>query len=145
MISECADQSELKDNLRAAKAILEAFPDTEIKIRQHVIEEGVKNPEYDINGSLADRKGIAGLNGVADGFKKAIKQGCSIVVIDLDKQMADIEVDMRHLSRRIYNRKNDFINGVIEACYVVYKNKAVRIIGYREKNEIESILNGLRP
>ena len=33
----------------------------------------------------------------------------------------------------------------VEACYVVYKNKAIRIIGYREKDEIESILNGLRP
>ncbi len=87
----------------------------------------------------------APLNGVADGFKSAKKQGCSIVVIDLDKHMADIEVNMQHLSRRIYNRKNDFINGVVEACYVVYRDKAVRIIGYREKDEIESILNGLRP
>ncbi len=63
LISNCADKSELEDNMRAARAILDAFPDTEIKIRQHVIEHGKKNPEYVINGSIADRKGIEGLNG----------------------------------------------------------------------------------
>ena len=56
MISECADEKELGQNLRCARAILKAFNDTEIKIRQHVIEEGVKNPEYEINGVIISLK-----------------------------------------------------------------------------------------
>ena len=55
-----ADASELEENLRAAKALLRAFPDMEIKIREHVLIENQPNPEYLINGLIADRKGIEG-------------------------------------------------------------------------------------
>ena len=48
---------------------------------------GHKNPEYTIDGQLGDRKGIMGEKGVTAGFKAAKKQGCKIVVIDLDEHI----------------------------------------------------------
>ena len=48
---------------------------------------GHKNPEYTIDGQLGDLKGIMGEKGVTAGFKAAKKQGCKIVVIDLDEHI----------------------------------------------------------
>lgn len=128
MVSTKADQTEVRENVRAAKAILDTYPDTNIKIREHVRAYGVKNPEYEIDDLIADRKGIESPNGVASGFNKAIKQGCSVVVLDLDmhpdkfRQLPSIK-----LSSAINNRHLDFKNGTISECYVIYNDKAVKI------------------
>ncbi len=128
LISNCADKSELEDNMRAARAILDAFPDTEIKIRQHVIEHGIKNPEYEINGLLADRKGIKSPNGVADGFNRAMDQGCKIVVLDLDKHPdKNAYLKSIKLSAAINNRHADFEREAIIRCYVVFNGRSVMI------------------
>ena len=74
-IHATADKSELKDNKRAAEVILNDFPDANIKIRPHVLIHGVKNPEYEINGLIADRKGIRSENGVTAAFVAAKAQG----------------------------------------------------------------------
>lgn len=127
-VSTKADQTEARENVRAAKAILDTYPDTNIKIREHVRAYGVKNPEYEIDDLIADRKGIESPNGVASGFNKAIKQGCSVVVLDLDmhpdkfRQLPSIK-----LSSAINNRHLDFKNGTISECYVIYNDKAVKI------------------
>ena len=143
MISECADEKELGQKLRCARAILKAFNDTEIKIRQHVIEEGVKNPEYEINGVFADRKGILSVNGVANGFNRAINQGCKIVVLDLDMH-PDKHVSLKSikLSAAINNRHTDFENDMIIQCYVIFNGKAV-IIDKRHFSHIRNMHNGL--
>lgn len=83
-ISIQADNTEVEENTRAAHALLSSFPDMTMMIRKHVFKDGVKNPEYLINEKIADRKGIKSTNGVASGVKKAIKQGCEVVVLDLD-------------------------------------------------------------
>ena len=145
MISECADEKELEQNLRCARVILKAFDDTEIKIRQHVIEHGIKNPEYEINGAIADRKGIKSIKGVADAFKKAKDQGCSVVVLDLDQWMKNKKIDYKRLSSKIHNRETDFKTGEITTCYVIHNNKATKISGYMDESLIELILNDLRP
>ena len=99
-----------------------------MQIRKHVYEAGVKNPEYLINDNIADRKGIESPNGGASGFNKAIKQGCSIVVLDLDmhpdifKNLPSIK-----LASAINNRHLDFGNGIISECYVIYNDKAGKI------------------
>lgn len=54
------DMSEILPNTRTTKVLLDAFPEMEIKIREHILKEGMKNPEYEINGIIADRKGIMG-------------------------------------------------------------------------------------
>ena len=44
--------------IRAARAILNSFPDVYIVINAHYLELRHKNPEYIIDGRLGDRKGI---------------------------------------------------------------------------------------
>lgn len=120
-----ADKSELLDNVRAAKSILKSFPNTQICIREHIIKDGVKNPEYLIDGLLADRKGIRGDRGVTSGFKSAILQNCKVVVIDLD--MHKPRYNRAKLAQKILWRQDDFKRGIIESCYVVQNDKAVKI------------------
>ena len=120
-----ADKSELLDNVRAAKSILKSFPNTQICIREHIIKDGVKNSEYLIDGLLADRKGIRGDRGVTSGFKSAILQNCKVVVIDLD--MHKPRYNRAKLAQKILWRQDDFKRGIIESCYLVQNDKAIKI------------------
>lgn len=128
LISKIADKSELDDNIRAAKALLRSFPEMEMVIRGHILKHNVSNPEYLINGLVADRKGIESEKGIASGFNKAMKQGCKIVVVDLDMHPEKFPIlRTRKLSSEINNRHADFEEGKIKECYVIFKGKAVRI------------------
>ncbi len=105
---------------------------------------GYKNPEYTINGQLGDRKGIMGEKGVTAGFKSAKKQGCKIVVIDLDEHI--LQVRSFELSKYISRRKADFISGMIAACYVVYGGEAVVVnASLQTRREIMSTIEQLNP
>lgn len=127
-ISVQADQTEVKENTRAAHSLLSSFPEMNMQIRKHVYENGVKNPEYLINDNKADRKGIESPNGVASGFNKAIKQGCSVVVIDLDMHPNKFKyLPSIKLASAINNRHMDFENGTVSECYAIYNDKAVKI------------------
>ncbi len=46
LISIHADQTELKDNIRAARVLLRCFDDMFIIINEHLFTIGHKNPEY---------------------------------------------------------------------------------------------------
>ena len=144
LISIKADQRELASNIRAARAILYSFPDTYIIINAHTIELGHKNPEYTIDSRLGDRKGIMSEKGVTAGFKSAKKQGCKIVVIDLDEHIW--QVRPFELSKYISRRKADFVSGMMEACYVVFNGEAV-VVNAKEqtRRDIESIIEELKP
>jgi hypothetical protein len=126
-ISTTADKTELKENRRGAYALLSSFPNMEILINRHQIMYKHKNPEYTINGLIADRKGIKSLNGISNGFTKAKKQGCSAVVIDLDMNMKNSKFSFKQLASKIKWRQNDFELGIIEECYVIFNGKAARI------------------
>lgn len=127
-ISNLADKTEVEENTRAAHALLSSFPNMSVQIRKHVFEDGVKNPEYLINEKVADRKGIESTNGIASGFKKAIKQGCEVVVLDLDMHPKRFEkFPSIRLASGINNRYMDFKTGIIKECYIIYRNKAVLI------------------
>ena len=99
LISTRADQRELKSNIRAAYAILHSFPDVYIIINTHTISFGHKNPEYTIDQKLGDRKGIMSEKGVTAGFKSAKKQGCKVVVIDLDEHIQATIKEWKTLNR----------------------------------------------
>lgn len=58
LISTRADQIELNDNIRVARVLLHCFDDMFIRINEHLLIIGHKNPEYTINGKLGDRKGV---------------------------------------------------------------------------------------
>ena len=144
LISSKADQRELKSNIRAAYAILSSFPEVYIIINPHTISFKHKNPEYTIDSKLGDRKGIMSEKGITAGFKSAKKQGCKIVVIDLDEHIWQVRPS--ELSKYIARRKADFVKGMIETCYVVFNGQAV-IVNAKEqtRREIESVINELKP
>ena len=144
LISVRADQRELKSNIRAAYAILHSFPDVYIIINPHTISFERKNPEYTIDSKLGDRKGIMSEKGITAGFKSAKKQGCKVVVIDLDEHIW--QVRPFELSKYISRRKADFVSGLIEVCYVVYNGEAVVVNAMNQtRKEIETIINELKP
>ena len=144
LISVNADQRELKSNIRAARAILHSFPEVSIIINTHTLSFGHKNPEYTIDNQLGDRKGIMGEKGVTAGFKAAKKQGCKVVVIDLDEHI--FQVRSFELSKYISRRKADFVSGMISACYVVFGSEAVVVNASQQtRQEIMSIIEQLNP
>lgn len=127
LIHKMADKSEIEANIRIAHILLENFPNMHMTIRGHVLINKEKNPEYTIDGQIADRKGIRGTNGVTSGFKKAIKQGCSVVVIDLNEHLEEKRLQTKNLAKELSNRFRDFHDKIISTCYVVYRKKAVML------------------
>lgn len=146
LISKQADQSEIIPNTRAARALVASFPDMTMQIRKDVVGFQVKNPEYLINGMIADRKGIESPKGIQSGFKKAIKQGCQAVVIDLDMNMKDAKLPISELAKYLNWRSPDFENEIIKECYVIYHDKAIRITAeHKGKDMIKAELEKLKP
>ena len=144
LISVKADKSELCSNIRAARAILRSYNDVSIRINSHIYAIGHKNPEYTICEELGDRKGVMSEKGITAGFKSAKKQGCKIVVIDLDEHVC--RLDTFALSKYISRRKADFTSNMITDCYAVFYGGAVRVNArYQTRREIESRLERLRP
>lgn len=126
LIHKNADPVELDDNKRTGRALIDSFPRLHIRIREH-IRDGRKNPEYEINGLLADAKRVEKPKGIPDGFRKAIEQGCSVVIVDLDKHMNGKPLYYPEISKRISWRAQDFKSGAIKECYIVHNGKAIRI------------------
>ena len=144
LISIKADNKELNSNIRAARAILYSYSELCIRINAHTYEIGHKNPEYTICDELGDRKGVMSEKGITAGFKSAQKQGCKIVVIDLDEHVQHL--DSFALSKYISRRKEDFTSGMITDCYVVFCDRAVRVNArYQTRIEIERKIETLRP
>ena len=85
-----------------------------------------------------------GEKGVTAGFKAVKKQGCKVVVIDLDEHI--FQVRSFELSKYISRRKADFVSGMISACYVVFGGEAVVVNASQQtRQEIMSIIEQLNP
>ena len=125
LISKKADHSELDENIRVARVLLRCFDDMKIRINEHLIVFGHKNPEYTINEKLGDRKGVESENGIKSAFRKAKDQGCQTVVLDFDMHMASSILKTKKIASGIYGRHEDFTSGSINECYVVHNSKAV--------------------
>ena len=128
LISKKADPSELDVNIRVARVLLGCFEDMNIRINEHLLVFGHKNPEYTINEKLGDRKGVESENGIKSAFRKAKEQGCQTVVLDFDMHMADNILKTKKIASGIYGRHEDFISGSINECYMVHNNKAVVVM-----------------
>lgn len=135
-ISNRADKTEIVDNKRAAHSILKSYSDVYMDIRPHIIENGKKNPEYTIKGMIADRKGIQSPKGIQSAFKKAIQQGCEAIVIDLDMHLNEKRLQTSELAKYIYWRYSDFKNEIINECYVVYHDKAIKITAEQNSKDL---------
>ena len=125
LISKLADKSELDENIRVARVLLNCFDDMNIRINGHLLVFGHKNPEYTINEKLGDRKGVESENGIKSAFRKAKEQGCQTVVLDFDMHMTGAVLKTKKIASGIYGRHQDFIGGSINECYVVHNNKAI--------------------
>ena len=125
LISTHADKTELTDNIRVARVLLQCFDDLNIQINEHLLAFRHKNPEYTINGKLADRKGIESENGIKSAFRKAKEQGCSIVVLDFDMHLSDKMLKTQKIVSGLYGRHEDFTSRKLDECYLVHKNTAI--------------------
>lgn len=144
LISIDADKTELKDNIRCARTLLETFHDMSIVIRRNVIEFKFKNPEYLINGELGDRKGIHSERGIADAFKRCVEQGCRVIVLDLDRHMSGQLLHPNQIAKHLLWRP-DFSDAAIHLCYVVYRGIAVEVRSdMRTREEIAMVLEKLK-
>ena len=128
LIHKHADQSELGENIRVARVLLNCFVDMNIRINEHLLVFGHKNPEYTINEKLGDRKGVESENGIKSAFRKAKEQGCQTVVLDFDMHMADSILKTKKIASGIYGRHEDFTSGSINECYIVHNSKAIVVM-----------------
>ena len=126
LISTAADKKDLKANITVAKVLLKKNSDMHIQIRENILD-GRKNPEYLINGPTSDRKSVESESRVTNGFSKAIEQGCSSVIIDLDTNFNFYYVKADKLPSKIATRYNDFTKEVIKERYISYKGKGIMI------------------
>ena len=125
LISPRADQGELNDNIRVARVLLSCFDDMVIRINEHLLTIGHKNPEYTLNGKLGDRKGVESENGIKSAFRKAKIQGCQTVVLDFDMHMSENILKTRKIVSGLFGRHEDFTDGSLDECYIVHHSKAV--------------------
>lgn len=145
-IHQQADPTEVDENIATARILLRNFETMHIRVAEHILLPNHKNPEYIINGWVADAKRIEGYKGVVAGFKKAIKQGCRVVVIDLNKHMAQRELSVTELAKYIHWRMADFEQEVIKECYIVFGDKAVVVTKEQSSREaIKEVIEKLRP
>ena len=147
LISKKADQTELNDNIRVAHVLLNCFDDMVIRINEHLLTIGHKNPEYTINGKLGDRKGIESENGIKSAFRKAKLQGCKVVVLDFDMHMSESILKTKKIVSGLFGRHEDFTQGTLDECYVVHNSKAVVVkseaFTAANKETIKSIINNV--
>ena len=141
-ISVLADRQELHQNIQTGRVL--ATNGNDVVILPHVIANGRKNPEYAINGEIADAKRIETEKGVTAGFKSALAQKCTVVVIDLNMHLMNRAPKWGELAKRINWRRTDLDNGV--SCIVVYGKKSVTITSrHLTKESIQKELETLKP
>ena len=124
MISAMADPSEIMDNLSTGRILSEFL---NVKIAPHFTQlkgRSIKNPEFIIDGYIADAKRIMSAKGVGDAFKKALEQNCKIVILDLDKHNVRVN---KKLSQKISARVDDFIHKGMLKCYIVKNGICIEI------------------
>lgn len=137
-ISVLADLSEVDVNIRTGRVLINNKDIKTIEIRPHVFVHREKNPEYLINGVVADAKRLESWN-VKSAFNRAIGQECRIVVIDLF-EMETYKLNIQQLAQGITDRHEDFITNKIKSCFVVWKDRSVKIDagffdGFNEKEK----------
>lgn len=123
-ISVMADRRELIDNINTGRILAD---NESVTIRPHFDQEPgkpIKNPEYLINGVLADAKRVQSPKGISTGFSAAKKQGAKIVIIDFSKAKYYNHNDA---ARALLNRMSDFTSGEVKECDVVYKGKYLNL------------------
>ena len=95
-VSPFADQQDFKDNFNIAKKMADS--NISVKIRPHIILEGYKNPEYEIDKKMGDLKTQKGKN-VSSNLKSAKRQGARVVVFDVQDSYPYNLIDFKNTLR----------------------------------------------
>lgn len=124
MINAIADPSEITENIKTGRILAEIC---DVKIAPHFsqMNRSIKNPEFIVDGYIADAKRIQSEKGISTGFKAAIKQGCDIVIIDYDYNK--VWLRPTNAATQIVNRSDDFKNNRIKICYLIKDGKIAEI------------------
>ncbi len=146
-ISVMADRMELTDNIHTGRILAKT---ESVTIRPHFEQEPghpIKNPEYVINGEIADAKRVEQYTGINYGFTSAIKQGAQSVVIDFDKHFTNGKpLNVEKIVGRILWRKKDFESKKIKECFLVYQGQSVKItLKQMNKDTLKDIIKRLNP
>ena len=124
-VSPFADENDLVNNVETAMVIVDKLK-TDVKIRAHIdsnIVKGHKNPEYEINGKIADRKEVSSYTSIKSNLETAKKQGNHSIVYDVTnfKDWKANEIT-KNLKGKIMNFKDkDWLHEI----YFVNGNKAI--------------------
>ena len=124
MISDFADPKDLVKNVESARVISKELK-MKVKIRPHINEDGVKNPEYLINEKLADLKNIQGLGGIKNGLDSSRKQQCEYTVFNLDVFESLKPEMVQNKLNGIYKLYGDKFSG--QQMIFIYSGKAVKV------------------
>ncbi|ATA75237.1 phage minor head protein [Capnocytophaga sp. H2931] len=81
-VSPFADESDLQKNVQTAVVIADELG-VGVNIRPHLDLHKHKNPEYEINNKLADRKEVSSYTSIKSNLGNAKKQGNSSIVYDI--------------------------------------------------------------
>ena len=118
-VSPFADDKDLIPNVETAMVIVDKLG-VDVKIRAHIdsnIVKGHKNPEYEINGKIADRKEQKGKN-INSNLESAKKQECKIVVFDISE---DYPFSM--------DRFKENLKGMLKKTYYKHFEKIIIVNG----------------
>ncbi len=129
-VNPFADLSDFEENFTDAKLIANKL-NYGVDIEAHLdgeIAKNHKNPEYLINGKVADRKAPKGLK-YKNVLRKAAKQECEYVVIN-NKNNGDTLKSIRHKLRNVLKQKS--IHPTIKKVILIINNKAFEY----DRNEI---------
>ena len=146
-INVMADSKEIAENITTGRIL--ATTET-VTIRPHFQQEKdkpIKNPEYTINGLIADAKRIKGYKGISSAFTKAIEQKCKIVIIDFNQHFnRERNIDVSKISGRLLWRQSDFEVKRIEECILVFRENIVKITSSDlTKEKLQQLIKGLMP
>lgn len=118
-VSPFADDKDLIPNVETAMVIVDKLG-IDVKIRAHIdsnIVKGHKNPEYEINRKIADRKEQKGKN-INSNLESAKKQECKIVVFDISE---DYPFSM--------DRFKENLKGMLKKTYYKHFEKIIIVNG----------------
>ena len=141
--SPFADKSGYKRDLDVAKLI--ADNGHEIKIQPIVMIKDRKNPEFEIDGIIGDRKAIKSLNGIDNGLKALKKQGGQTIVFDLD-QNAKFWEDISSEALASMLIRNSVKRDWLKSYHLVWNSKHLQInkTTFANYDEILKAINQMR-
>lgn len=125
-----ADPVDLADNLASAKVITDQL-NINVLIRPHLdtnIAKELKNPEYFINGNVADLKinfKENNYSGINRAFDSAKDQKVTSIVFDFSKAFK--QLDIQQVNRFVLSNINDKRGKQYKEIIFIYNKKAVKV------------------